>query len=248
MTTGKRASSGTHVPMKITKRFTSWSYSRFNDYIKCPLKAALKHLVKVNEPAGPALARGSAIDQLCTDYASGKLKDCPEELLRFKDDFDALRKIRRKLHLQQELAFTKTWEETDWRDWDNAWVRIKMDCYYEAGTVLKVIDFKTGKIYPDNEKQMDLYAVGAILKASAQVETVETELWYLDQPGDNIVAKTYTREEAMELQAAWEKDVKGMLADATFKPTPSQDACLFCFFGQKAKNDPRKRGPGLCKY
>lgn len=248
MTTGKRASRGEARPMTITKRFTAWSYSRYSDYVKCPLKAALKHLVKVQEPPGPALARGAAIDLLCTDYASGVLKVCPPELERFKEDFDALRKIKRRLNLQQELAFTKDWTETDWRDWDNAWVRVKMDCYYEDGEVLKVIDFKTGKIYPDNEKQMDLYAVAAILKASPRVKRVETELWYLDQPGDNVVTASYTRAEAEALMKTWESWTKQMMADQTFVPTPSASSCLFCFFGQQAKKDPRKRGPGLCRF
>lgn len=230
------------------KPFTSWSYSRFNDYVKCHFYSYLKHIQKVKEPPGPALARGARIDELCTQYASGAIDKCPPELARFEADFNDLRKIQRKLNLQQELAFTKDWVETDWKDWNNAWVRIKMDCYYEQGDVVRVIDFKTGRIYPDNEKQLDLYAVGAILKASKKVKTVEAELWYLDQDGDNVVAKSYTRDEALALKATWEKSVAPMLRDTTFKPTPSDQACKYCFFGQKAMKDERKNGPGICKF
>lgn len=243
---GSAGSSGAAAPK--TKRFTSWSYSRYNDWLKCHLYAYFKHLLKVKEPEGPALKRGQEIDDLCTKYASGVLAKCPPELIRFKEDFDALRKIKRKLNLQQELAFTKTWQPTDWRDWENAWVRVKMDCYYVEDTVLKIIDFKTGRIYPDNEKQLDLYAAVGILVAAPDVESVEAELWYLDQEGENVVAKTYTRAEAKALLKQWEKDIKPMLVDSTFKPMPSEHACRYCFFGQKAKKDPKKKGPGLCQF
>jgi hypothetical protein len=230
------------------KKFTSWSYSRFSDYAKCALYAYLKHIEKVPEPKGPALTRGSEIDELCTKYASGEIGDCPPELARFKSDFDALRKVRRRLYLQQEIAFTKDWEETDWKDWDHAWVRVKMDCYYEEKDAIRVVDFKTGRIYPGNEDQLDLYAVAAILKASPKVKRVEAELWYLDQDGENVICKSYTREEALALREKWSKTVRPMLNDGVFKPTPSEYACKYCFFSQAAKKDPRKNGPGLCKF
>jgi hypothetical protein len=107
----------------------------------------------------------------------------------------------------------------------------------------KIIDFKTGKVRPENVEQLDLYAAVAIAHAPDHVQVIDAELWYLDW--GEIIRRTYSRADALQLQKKYKKDkaVLRMLSDTTFKPTPGNH-CRWCFFGQAKKGE----GPGLCKY
>lgn len=74
--------------------FASWSFTRYNDYRLCPLKARLKHLgiegvndgKKIEEPGSDAMARGSAIGVLAQIYITGKLLDLGDKEERKKFD------------------------------------------------------------------------------------------------------------------------------------------------------------------
>lgn len=231
------------MPTKPIKQFTAWSYSRLNDYEKCPLMAKLKHLDKHKEPGNKAMDRGAMIDKLAEDYSTGVISKLPEELKLFKKEFAELRKIKKLLNVQQNLALDVNWQPTDWFA-PNAWLRIKMDVYYDLTkqAIRKIIDYKTGQIRGENQAQLELYAVGGLAYAPKSIETFETELWYLDQ--GHIEPMVYTRDEASQLKAIWLRKTKKMFADKSFKPTPG-DHCRWCWFGQSKK---QAGGPGLCKY
>jgi hypothetical protein len=232
------------MPTLAPKRFLAWSYSRLYDHEDCALKARFKHLDKLKEPGGPALERGARIDKLAENYSVGRISTLPEELKLFKQEFALLRKLKRLLNPQQNLALTKLWKQTDWFGAD-VWVRIKMDVWYDdlKKGVRRVIDYKTGKIRDENQDQLDLYAVGASAVASPAIELIKTELWYLDQ--GEVREREFTRPQADALRTPWEKRVAPMLADTKFKPNPG-NACRWCFFGQTAKRE--KGGPGLCRF
>ena len=72
-------------------KLDAWSYSRFNDYKRCPFLFAHKHLLKMKDPEpGKALVRGREIHTIAelalTGQAKGKWK-CPPELKHFEDEF-----------------------------------------------------------------------------------------------------------------------------------------------------------------
>jgi CRISPR/Cas system-associated exonuclease Cas4 (RecB family) len=231
------------MPIKAVQQFFAWSYSRWSDYEKCPLSAKLKHLDKIQEPVNDAMLRGGEVDRKATDYVTGKLKKLPEELFRYEEEFKDLLKKKRILQPQQDLALTKLWTPTSWFGKD-AWLRIKMDVFYDdlKTNVRKIIDYKTGKIRIEHENQLELYAVGGLAYAAKSIKTFETELWYLDQ--GHTTPKVFTRAEAESLKPKWEKRVKKMLSDTTFKPNPGSN-CTWCYFGQSGK---KKGGPGICRF
>lgn len=232
------------MPTKAQQRFNAWSYSRLGDYKACPLKAKLKHLDRIKEPGSPAMDRGSAIHKLAEQYATGQLKKLPAELQLFKAEFAELLKRKKVLQAEQQLAFDKGWRPCDWFG-PQTWVRVVMDLFYvdADGVTAHVIDWKTGKVRDEHEEQLELYAIAAFIVGPPTLETVETTLAYLDQ--GEVTQKTYTRAEAEALKAKWEKATRRMLTDTTFKPTPSHDACRWCWFGQSGKV---KGGPGVCKF
>lgn len=223
---------------KPVKQFTSWSYSRYRDYKKCPLFAKLKHLDKVPEgPESPAMARGSAIGKMAEDYTLGKLKTLPRELSLFKTQFAAVRALKGKnVFVEESWCFDRDWNIVEWNDWNNVWLRVKMDlCGIDDPTnVLVPVDHKTGK-YREYDissylEQLEIYAMGGMVKHPAVVGA-SPRLWFLDEGleypqavGGEIY---YSREELPALKRKWLNNVKAMFTDKTFRPTPN-DKCRWC--------------------
>lgn len=239
------------------KPLTSWSFSRYQDYQTCPAKAKYKHIDRLKEPPSEAMQRGADIHEMCEHYVKGTLAKLPPELKLMKDEFARLRKMYKAKKLpmivEDNWAFTKDWDETQWNDWVNCWVRIKLDCaHYETPTLLVITDWKTGK--PNDYKkaeymeQLELYALAALLMSAVEDVTVEPRLGWLDT-GEMYPAERertqYTRADLKALMTKWNKRVKPMMSDTRFAPKPSAFGCRYCYFGQQGK---AKGGPGLCKY
>jgi len=212
--------------------------------------AYYKYIKKIKEPTSPPMQRGSDIHKDAELWATKQLKKRPPSLDLFDLEFDELRKISKKLQVEAECAVDASWNPCSWFG-AMAWMRAKLDVMFAMadGTTLKVIDYKTGKIRAENMEQLDLYAILGFIFGGDHITKVEAEFWYLDEGGDEgIQRREYTRADALKLRKVWEKRTKKMLADVAFKPTPSSNACRWCWFSQKAKNDPKRGGPGLCKF
>ncbi len=228
------------MPIKKIEQITAWSYSRYVVYTKCAFLAKIKHILKLGEgPKGPALLRGSKIHKEAEQYASGILKKRPASLDRFFAEFKHLRKIRKYLEVEQQLAVTKDWVVCGWfaKAPDKpAWLRVVIDVMYVDGDTLVIIDHKTGKIREENMTQLDLYAVVGFIHFP-EVAKVCAQFWYLDQ--GEIKERTYTRAAALKLRKVWVKNTRKMLSDKTFKSNPSETNCKWCPF-TKAKGGPCK--------
>lgn len=222
------------------RRFKAWSFSRWNDYRKCPAYACFKHVDRRKEPDRPAFAKGRAYDEAATSFARKEAarKKCPPELAAFEGEFRALQKQR--VVAQQQWAFDADWAETDWFG-DGAWCRVVLDCCYVDAkrNVLVVIDYKTGRQYPYHDEQLSLYALAGMLKFP-NVVGVEVQLWYLElaviTPEESRI---YARSELAGLKRLWESSVRKMMADRRFDPRPN-DGCRYCHF--------RKENGGPCEY
>lgn len=250
------------MPIKKVKRITAWSYSRLTAWEECPFKAKMKFIEKVEEPEGPALARGRAMEDAIYGFLfpkhDGLLKKAKARLIKlpasgelFPEELDALKKIASGVLNNRELAFDREWRQCDWKDWDRVYVRIKMDLLWlsslkaqfkeptsKRDACLRVVDLKSGKIYEDKLDQLDLYLVAAlklepgVLPMTADV--AQAEMWYLDQ-GETRVA-TMMRHDLPKKLAAWDKRVAPMLADESFLPTPGWQ-CKRCYLS-KTKGGP----------
>jgi len=218
----------------MTGLITAWSYSRWRDYEQCPLRAKFKHVDKIKEPSNEAMDRGSAIHKLAEDFACGRLKLLPVELVKFKSKFLNLKK--QKVLAEQEWAFDKNWNDVSWFA-KEAWVRVKMDACYVSGEEVYVIDHKTGK-YRAGEytEQLELYALAALLKFP-EAKSAICRLWFLDSGDEASYAAT--KEELKALKKKWVTRTKAMLNDKRFAPKPG-NYCRWCPFS-KSKG-------GTCKF
>jgi RecB family exonuclease len=234
------------------KQLISWSFSRYNDYRTCPAKAKYKHIEKRKEPPSPAMERGAQIHTLCEQYVKGLHPTLPPELKLFKGEFLELRKMYKAKKLpmivEDNWAFDKEWGESTWNDWMNCWVRIKLDmARYTTPNRLHVTDYKTGKMsewkVAEYMEQLELYVLAALLMSAVEDVEVVADLWFLDH-GEKYPAagdeRVYTRADLPALLKSWTARVKPMMADKRFAPTPSANACRYCFF--------KKENGGPCQF
>lgn len=234
----------------MSNGITAWSYSRYADYKQCPYRFKLKFIDKVPMAASPHMDRGSAIHKegevFLTPKPGKRAGKVPDSYAHFKDEMQQLSKL--KPLVEQQWGFTREWSPTGWFGRDT-WLRIVCDVVvkYDDNTV-DLIDFKTGRKYDTNEEQVELFSSGAFMMWP-EVELVQTRLWYLDQPKDNEVLRTYARDTGVviddepiksfgEIRKEWEAKVVPMFKDKRFAPTPN-DKCRWCDFS-KAKGGPCK--------
>jgi hypothetical protein len=227
------------MPTKAIQQFKAWSFSRLSDWEKCPAYAKYKHLDKLPVPQGPALERGEKIHKLAEQYATGLLKKIPDELKLFRKEFSALRKIKRQLSTEHQIAVDKNWMLTDWFG-PEAWCRVVLDLVWldTSKKTLTIWDWKTGKINPAQASQLDLYALVGFVFGGEKIEHVRTAFQYLDQ-GESV-PYACQRAEVPAQKKKWKDRAAPMLSDTKFKPTPSSMACRFCLFSKGNK--------GPCKY
>jgi len=220
---------------------TAWSFSRWNTYETCPLKAKFLYIDKLREPDNAAQARGTAIHKKAEDYVTGATTPTvPGELKFFAAEFKKLRKLGAQVELQ--WAFRSDWSPTDWFARD-AWCRIKLDALVSIKGKVVLIDYKTGRQYPEHEDQLSLYALGGFCSLPLAKE-IEAQDWYLDEgklrpEQERILGEDYQRSDMEALKKDWAKKTKLMLTDQNFKPKPG-DGCRFCHF--------RKSNGGPCKF
>lgn len=219
-------------------RLTAWSYSRYADYKQCPLRFKLKYLDKVPEgEVSPAMVRGSDIHKEGEQYLKDpSISKVPDSYRHFAEMMQQLRDL--KPMVEQQWAFDKAWTPTSWFG-KKAWVRVICDAavIYDDNTA-EVIDFKTGRKYDTNEEQVELFGAATMMKFPDLTE-VQVRLWYLDQPVDNEVLRTYTAKEKNAILRDWEKKVVPMFNDRRFAPTPN-NKCRWCAYAKD------KGGP--CPY
>lgn len=243
-------------PKPKPKGLSSWSFSRYSDYKLCPLKAKLKHIDKVPEPANDAMERGNKVHKAAEGYLRGTTRKLAPELKTFKRLMDDLRKQFKKrpgsMVVEDTWAFDKVWERSQWNNWEECVVRIKVDCGHLTGpTEMTILDWKTGKYRQERNdeymEQLELYALAALL-LNPQVQKVSCKLVYVDlgmlYPPEGDDSATFDRKDLKKLKAAWDKRTRKMLLDRAFAPRPN-DKCTWCHYGQSGR---RNGGPGLCKY
>lgn len=228
--------------MSPTKRIVRWSYSLWKSYNQCPRKVKLSRIDGIKEPGSPAMDRGNAIHKEAEDFIRERLpiSKLPESLKLLKPMFAKL--VKKNATAEEEVAVDKNWNPVTYGS-SEAWVRAKIDVYYKEtgrkGQVkATVIDYKTGKVYPDNVKQLSFYALLTFI-FHPDVDVVDVELWYVDQGPESTHKDTYVREEFEDMKAAWTNAPAQLLNDTIFAPRPGW-YCKHCFYS-KTRN-------GNCEY
>ena len=205
------------------KQIKKWSYSRLSMYMKCPAQYEWFYVLKKPRSSSPALERGIDIHKKAENYVNGKIKGMPRELEKFSDEFKQLRKEFKKgvgfcepdVSLNEDLTLSSKFK-TNWF--------IGFLDFAHVAKELTVIDYKTGKKYPDHMEQGHVYSM-ALLVLNPNYEKVNVEFWYLDS--GETTEFTYYQKDLKKMLRAWKARVDRMYADKTFKATPHK-FCGWC--------------------
>jgi hypothetical protein len=227
------------VPKGRFATLTSWSYSVYTQYLKCPFSVCLEKIqkVKIQEPPNPHFIKGNRMHSAADAFIGGTGKAPPitAEMMAVKDDLIRFRKLKARTEL--DWAFTKVWQPTGWFDGD-AWLRIKTDVCADTlkPPTVDILDWKSGRVYPDHRQQRSLYALGGLqlvqigqlaggskdVKLTAQHAYIET---------GQRATEEFTMKNLAPLKREWLARIAGMMSDTVFKATPSSRVCRYCKFG-----------------
>lgn len=223
-------------------QITAWSYSRYTDYQRCPALAKYKHVLRLKEPENEAMARGSEVHHQAQGAVEGTIKKLPPTLVNFREDFRELKAV--KAVCEQQWAFNRDWKKVDWFAKD-CWLRIMVDVHHVVQekvrgvlrrSVLRIIDWKTGRQHAEHKDQRSLYALGGIL-VYPDIAEVEATHAYLDS-GETATDR-WRGSDLEALQKMWLKNVTPMMNDRRFAPRPGNH-CRWCHF--------RKANGGPCAF
>lgn len=118
--------------------------------------------------------------------------------------------------------------------WHSSWHRCKLDAMVTwSPAEATVIDYKSGRIYGNEIKhgeQMQLYQLNAFLRYPL-LETVTTELWYVDHEKDNVRRQTFTRAQGLRFKSGFDKRGRDITTRTSFPSNPNTFSCQWCPYG-----------------
>lgn len=195
------------------------SYSRIKDFEQCPLYFKEKYITKSFKEDSEAMSSGlEQHKQIEAHIRNGAA--LPKHLEHLAPLIANIRRAHEWVEPEQELAVDAKWAPVGWRDWDNVYIRAKLDL--AAGRKdgrLTIIDWKTGKV-GEGRDQMRLAAVMAF--AHYDAERIDAAyVWTGHKQSDPF---TIERKEEESLREHWEERAHEIqVADqhGYWRPTPS---------------------------
>jgi CRISPR/Cas system-associated exonuclease Cas4 (RecB family) len=129
------------------------SYSSKKVYAQCPKRWYHQYILGEREPAGKAAERGTRIHEALENFfLGGQYPAIPNEPM-LQSWEPLMHELKDKGAVPEaELAVTVDWEPTKFGAKD-AYFRGKADLILQDEDTLVILDFKTGRIYPEHEAQ-----------------------------------------------------------------------------------------------
>lgn len=116
--------------------------------------------------------------------------------------------------------------------WLPPWFRLKLDALvFLSDTEAVAIDYKTGRKFGNEIKhgeQLQLYQLVTFLRYP-KLESITTELWYLDQ--DEITSVTFTRSQGLRFKPRWDSRGTALTTCSNWPANPNIHSCKWCMYG-----------------
>jgi RecB family exonuclease len=209
-------------------QLSSWSFSTHQQIERCPAKARYAKIDKLPDPSGPHADRGTAAHAAFEAYVKGE-GALPAAFARWRPMLDHIVETAADIRTEMEISLSRRWDLVRWK---LGTIRAKLDLVYIVDDVtLGCVDYKTGRVYPEHEAQLELYAV-LLFHCYPWAETVLAADWYLDQ-GDAVAEKTFTRQQhETVLLKKWKERAKRDLARKDW-PAVRNPLCKHCNFNSR---------------
>lgn len=213
-------------------RPTRWSYSSLTTYESCPARWKYGYIDNLPSQPSAAMVRGSRLHSVCEDYLNHKTPALPWELQKASLQIDDLKR-------KGAIAEAVWTLDKHWLPSDPPWVKAIVDVHYVVNDILHVLDFKSGREYPEHRDQLELYALVGLYKYPL-VKRAEYSALYLDT-GHVSNDGALLRGDMMDHKTVqWTDRAKKLMEDDEFKPTPG-GGCRWCDYHAK-KGGPCKEG------
>lgn len=203
----------------------TWSYTRISTFETCPAKYNYKYVQRLPEKGekSPALVRGIEIHEQGEQYLKGKLTRLPKAYSKTRGAMERLKRLGAEAeewwHVDQNWEPTPSW----------SWLCAKTDawCVPKEG-IVEVVDFKTGRMYPNHRDQLHLYAACAM--SLFDCDKVITRAIYVDI-GQTLDFEWYPRK-LKTMQNNWESRVNRIEKAKRFQPQQNF-FCRWCPYSKK---------------
>lgn len=238
-------------------KFAPYSFSKQNCFGSCPKKFEFNYIKKIRTPfkMNATLEKGSYVHLLLENLAMGKLHETtyefkhstPEQKEEYKGVFkDFITSDVGKMYLDKENFFGAevefgvkvnedgTWASTSYYN-KKALFRGKIDHANKNGSVMELLDWKTGKInaFPA-PLQLVMYAVWCFLEFP-EVEEVRTAFVYVEHGVEKPYIFKRSHKEALE-----KKILEKLMEIEHAKEFPKKESklCDYCEYRKDGLCDP----------
>lgn len=177
-----------------------WSYSGAKTFENCPRQYnEVKRLNKYPPQDTQATLYGKEVHKALEDFLI-EGKPVPDQFKRFAKYGEMVANIKGERFIEHKMGFTEDLKPCGFDD-PGVWWHGIPDVLIVDGERAWLLDWKTGKSarYADTG-QLELLAVATMLH-HPQVKKVKAALVFL--VADNLIEKTYTREQIPEIISVW---------------------------------------------
>ena len=202
-----------------------WSYSRYSMYAKCPAQFHWHYILKMPRDSSRALERGLDIHAKAENFVNGKIKGLPKELENFATEFKNLKRLFKKGYgkCEPDISTNKDGSPATMKTTDYFIGFADFD-FKPPEPTQTVIDYKTGRQYPEHRSQGHAYCTFLLL-LNPSLEYIDVEFWYLDS--GEVTEFRFYQKDLPDMLKLWERRINKMYADKQFKPTPHK-FCNWC--------------------
>lgn len=217
-------------------RLMPWSFSRLKDYERCPFYAWYSHVLKIKGPQSPYAARGETIhaqaEKFVKQGAAGKRQAMPKSLNKYSVEFREVSRASAMPQTELKFGVTYDWRPTAFFGGD-VWGRGVWDLAVLTPERLLVVDYKTGKMYPETIDQLRFYACAAFAVVGF-APRVNAEAWHLDQPYP-MGKQTFELlpSDVRVVRKTFNARIKKMMGDNVMQPRPNA-YCRYCHLRRSA--------------
>lgn len=154
----------------------SWSFSSMEMYENCARKYWAVRVAKKVKDDNYANRKGVDEHKVIEDYLRRGAPLVPQ-LQHLQPVLDKLLAAPGMRMIEKELCLNAKFEPCEYRDWNNGWLRMKLDFVLVNGDTAVYIDWKGGKVRP-SDRQLKLAAL-AMFQDMPFVNTVRGSLLFV---------------------------------------------------------------------
>ena len=203
------------------------SYSSISLYKKCPRAWEWRYVHKNYGPPNPSEDRGTELHALLEEFfMGGPYPSANKTLMPWQKYMEGL--LKYEPTPEGEIAVSNDWSPCNYDD-PGAYIKGKVDLTYtDDEGVRHILDWKSGRIYPDHPEQGKTYvAMDSVPATKYSARFVD-----LDLPVQ-VSQNTYTQSQRKVFQANLGDIIACIENDTTYEPTPSVNSCRYCELSHK---------------